>query len=253
MFSTLKACLSRAHYDVSVFDSTKVSLYLRSIGINKRTPTRQRPPIDARVLKSIVTYWRTEGTTGFILAATAIMMFVTNLRQSNLFPTSKIAFDPTRQLVWADLIWRPNYVKVQIKWGKAQQKTVSRFQKIPRATDPTMCLFSALQGIRRRNQRSCDPIFAFTDGSPLPISYVAKRWANAIAALGLQSLGFTMHSLRRGGARYLQDMGVEHTNIARHAGWRSAAMYDYIDKPGQHGAYSALKRDCANSIICPAS
>lgn len=241
MFSTLRACLFRANVDVSAFDTTKVSLYIRSIGINKRTPTRQRPPIDVAVLKALVRHWRSGGNTGYTLAAAAIMMFVTSFRQSNLFPTSKIAFDPTRQIVWGDIIWRPEYIKVQIKWGKAQQKTISQFQKIPRATDPCLCLSLALQGIRRRNQKSSDPIFAFPDGSPLPISYVAKRWAAAIEELGLHSFGFTMHSLRRGGARYLQDMGVDHGNIARHGGWKSAAMYDYVNNPSHQLAISALK------------
>lgn len=244
MFSTLRACLLRAHFNVTAFDSTRASLFVRSIGINKRTPTRQRPPIDARVLKNIVTYWRGDGIIGHTLAAAAIMMFVTSLRQSNLFPTSKCAFDPTRQLVWSDLVWRPDYVKVKIKWGKAQQKTVSRFQKIPRASDPALCLFSALQGISRPRDRQSQPIFSFPDGTPLPISYVSKRWASATTALGLQSVGFTMHSLRRGGARYLQDMGVHHTNIASHGGWRSRAIYDYIREPGHQAAQSALKRLC---------
>lgn len=241
MFSTLRACLERASIDVWAFDTTRVSLLVRSIGINKRAPTRQRPPIDAKALKEIVLYWRATHHMGNVLAAAAIMMFVTTLRQSNLFPTSKLAFDPTRQLVWADVIWRHDYLKIQIKWGKAQQKTSTRFQKIPRAHDPTMCLFRALSGIRKHRQRLNDPIFAFPDGTPLPISYVSKRWSEAVAAIRLEHVGFTMHSLRRGGARFLQDMGVEDTRIATHAGWRSSAMYDYIKTPHQNHAFCALK------------
>lgn len=242
MFSTLKACLSRANINISAFESTRVSLFLRSVGINKRTPTRQRPPIDSSVLKRIVTHWRDGSNYGPSLAAAAIMMFVTGLRQSNLFPTSKLAFDPTRQLIWADVIWRDDYIKVQIKWGKAQQKTSTRFQKIPRARDATMCLVSALSAIRPRNQRQSDPIFMFSDRSPMPISFVSKRWNKAITALGLQSVGFTLHSLRRGGARYLQDMGVDDGVIASHVGWKSSAMYDYIKEPGHNRAFCALQR-----------
>lgn len=110
MFSTLRACLQRAQIDVHAFQTNRVSLFLRSIGINKRTPTLQRPPIDVTVLKRIVLYWRTAHHMGHTLAAAAIMMFVTSLRQSNLFSTSKLAFDATRQLVWADVIWRQGYI-----------------------------------------------------------------------------------------------------------------------------------------------
>lgn len=131
---------------------------------------------------------------------------------------------------------------MHIKWGKAQQKTSTRFQTIPQADDPSVCLVTALSRIRRHRQRPSDPIFAFPDGSPLPISYVAKRWTEAIAAIGLTKAGFTMHSLRRGGARFLQDMGVQDSNIARHVGWKSSAMYDYIKTPGYDRVFRALKR-----------
>lgn len=175
------------------------------------------------------------------MAAAIIMMFVTNLRQSNLFPTSKTAFDPTRQLVWRDVVWRQTYIKVQIKWGKAQQKTSTRFQKIPRARNQVICLARALLAIRPSPCRMSAPIFAFQDGSPIPISFVAKRWRAALEDLGFQQVGFTLHSLRRGGARYLQDMGVNDASIALHAGWKSKAIYDYIRSPGHHQAFSALK------------
>lgn len=169
------------------------------------------------------------------------MMFVTSLRQSNLFPTTKIAFDSSRQLVWSDVVWRPQYINLRVKWGKAQQKTSTRFQRIPRADGSTLCLAVALSSIRPARQRGSDPIFAFPDKSPIPISFAAKAWTAALAAVGMEDIGFTMHSLRRGGARYLQDMGVNDGDIASHAGWKSKAMYDYIHKPALKPAYRALK------------
>lgn len=208
MFSTLKACLVRANLDVRAFETTRVSLLLRSVGIYKREPTRQRPPIDCNLLRRIVDYWRGIGGVGRTLAAAAVMMFVTNLRQSNLFPTSKRAFDSMRQLVWGDVVWRSEYVKIQVKWGKAQQKTSTRYQKIPRAGSPAMCLVLALLDIKPRPAVASAPIFGFGDGSPIPISFASKAWTAALKSLGLGDYGFTLHSLRRGGARYLQDMGV---------------------------------------------
>lgn len=89
MVSTLKACLSRAGIQIDAFNTTRASLFVRSIGINKRTPTHQRPPIDVTILKDIVQHWRRAHPHGHTLAAAFIMMFVTSLRQSNLFPTSK--------------------------------------------------------------------------------------------------------------------------------------------------------------------
>lgn len=241
MFSTLKACLARANVDVWAFHTTRVSLMLRSVGINKRTPTRQRLPVDSQILSSIVSLWRGDRGIGTTLATAAIMMFVTNLRQSNLFPTSKRAFDHTRQLVWQDVVWRQDYIKIQIKWGKAQQKTSTRYQRIPRAHNSQLCLVQALSHMKPRVIRNRAPIFTFPDGSPIPISFASKAWNAAMRHLGLQDRGFTLHSLRRGGARYLQDMGVNDRHIADHAGWKSSAMYDYITPPGRQQAYCALK------------
>lgn len=187
-------------------------------------------------------YWRLQGALGRTLAAAAIMMFVTNLRQSNLFPPTKRAFDSTRQLVWRDVVWRTNYIKIQVKWGKAQQKTSTRFQKIPRAGSTSLCLARALMDIRPRRCNPNAPIFVFQDASPIPISFVSKAWKAALRSLKLDGEGFTLHSLRRGGARYLQDMVVSDNNIANHAGWKSSAIYDYINAPRQRPAFSALKK-----------
>lgn len=93
----------------------------------------------------------------------------------------------------------------------------------------------------RRVCKAKDPLISFPDGKPIPLSYMTKRWRRAVAALGLGSIGFTLHSLRRGGARYLQDQGASPTQIASHAGWKSGAMFDYI-RPSHHRAtYAALK------------
>lgn len=242
MVSTLKACLLRANFDVSAFETVRVSLLLRSVGINKRTPTRQRPPVDCNILRRVVQHWRSVGGVGTTLAAAAITMFVTNLRQSNLFPPTKRAFDQTRQLVWRDVVWRDEYIKIQIKWGKAQQKTSTRYQKIPRAGNLSLCPVRALEDIRPRASTGHSPIFAFQDGSPIPISFVSKAWQAAMKALDLDTQGFTLHSIRRGGARFLQDMGVPDTNIANHAGWKSSAIYDYINTPENQPAFCALQK-----------
>lgn len=169
-------------------------------------------------------------------------MFVTSVRQSNLLPSSQRMFDPTRQLVWKDVLWRSKYIKINIKWGKSQQKSTTRFQKIPCAASTTMCTYTALKRLRaNRKARPHAPIISFPDEKPIPISYVNKRWKHAMTALGLDAIGFTLHSLRRGGARFLQDQGINTAQIASHGGWKSKAIYDYIRPPTLASTYSALK------------
>lgn len=240
MVATLIACLQRAGIDASKFSSTNASMVSRSISINKRAPTRQRPPVDTHVLHRIITHWRRNEAQGPMLAAGALLMFSTSVRQSNVFPPNQHAFDHTRQLTYEDVTWRSQYLKINIKWGKAQQKTCTKFQKILRASSFDMCVYSALRAIPRPTPPNRKmPLICFADGKPVPVSYVVKKWKEALKSLSLDDMGFTLHSLRRGGARYLHDQGVEVGNIARHAGWRSNAINDYVDAPGTRQAYSA--------------
>lgn len=241
MISTLVACLQRAGIDTSGFHAHKTALVSRSVSINKRAPTIQRPPIDTTILHRILTYWRRYEDLGQMLSAAALLMFTTTVRQSNILPSSQRLFDPTRQLVREDVHWRRDYLKINIKWGKSQQKTCTKFQKIPKAASSELCTYTALSRLQR--PRSCSdktPLICFPDGRPVPLSYVTRKWTNAIKRLGLEKKGFTLHSLRRGGARYLQDQGVEIGNIAGHAGWRSAAINDYVNAPGMNQTYRAL-------------
>lgn len=213
----------------------------RSISINKRAPTVQRPPIDVPILRQVVDHWRIVHSANLPLIAAALFMFTTGVRQSNLFPASQRQFDPTRHLIWADIAWRPEYLKISIKWGKAQQQTNSHIQKIPKAVSPDLCLHTTLRQLHDRLRPSSRaPVIAFQDGRPITNKYMCKKWSQALKALGLQDHGFTLHSLRRGGARYLQDSGVETSNIASHVGWRSSAMFHYVDAPGHAQTRHAL-------------
>lgn len=175
-----------------------------------------------------------------MLAASALLMFTTAVRQSNIFPATIRAFDPTRHLTCEDVIWRPDYIKINIKWGKAQQKMCTKFPKIPRAASAEMCVYTALHHLSRASDfRPKSPLIAFPNGNPVPVTYVTRKWKDALRSLNLEAQGFTLHSLHRGGARYLQDQGVETGNIARHAGWRSNAINDYVNAPGLKQAYRA--------------
>lgn len=139
--ATLVACLDRAGINTSSFLTHKTSLLSRSISINKHTPTAQRPPVDTDILHRIVSYWRRYEDQGQMLAAAALLMFTTSVRQSNIFPTSQSSFDPTRQITVDDIVWRDNYFKINIKWGKSQQKVCTKYQKIPKATAISLCTF----------------------------------------------------------------------------------------------------------------
>lgn len=62
-----------------------------------------------------------------------------------------------------------------------------------------------------------------------------------MVAMGRQAVGFTLHSLRRGGTRYLQDKGATTEQITSHVGWKSTALLDYVRPPRSRSTYAVLK------------
>lgn len=243
LLSSLISLLDRAGLPTSEFRTQQLGSLKRSISINKRAPTVQRPPVDTTILRRIVDRWRISDPANLPLVAAVLFMFTTSVRQSNLLPVSQRQFDPTRQLVWRDIEWRSSYLKIDIKWGKSQQKSCTRYQKIPLATSPDLCLYRTLQSLHRFNRPGLSsPVIAFHDGKPIPISFMRKKWSEALSGLGLQAHGFTLHSLRRGGARFLQDSGVSVSDIAAHVGWRSSAIFNYVNDPAYKKTQNALTK-----------
>lgn len=241
LLSSLISLLDRAGLSTSEFRTQQLRTLNRSISINKRAPTLQRPPIDTTILRRVIDMWRTSGPHTLPLIAAVLLMFTTSVRQSNLLPTSQCLFDGSRQLIWADIEWRSSYIRINIKWGKSQQKACSRYQKIPLAASADLCLYSTLRSLHDLNHpRPSSPVIAFRDRRPIPINYMRKKWAQATMALGIQGRGFTLHSLRRGGARFLQDSGVTVNGIAHHVGWKSSAMFDYVNDPAYRQTQNAL-------------
>lgn len=243
LLSTLIAILDRTGVSTTEFRSHYAGLLTRCISINKRAPTTQRPPIDVPILRRIIQYWKMNSHDNLPFIAAVLFMFTTGVRQSNLFPATQRGFDASRHLIWADISWRPEYIKLSIKWGKAQQQTTTQLQKIPKASSGDLCLYTTLRQLYQRARPSSrHPIIAFHNAKPVPNKYMRKKWSEALEALGLHEHGFTLHSLRRGGARFLQDSGVDTSNIASHVGWRSSAMYHYVNSPGYTQTINALSK-----------
>lgn len=245
LLSTLIALLDRTGVSTTEFRSHYAGLLTRCISIDKRAPTTQRPPIDVPILRRIIQHWQINYNNNLPFIAAVLFMFTTGVCQSNLFPATQRSFDASRHLIWADIAWRPEYIKLSIKRGKAQQQTSTQLQQIPKAASGDMCLYTTLQQLYHRTRPSSrDPIITFHNGKPIPNNNMRKKWSEALDVLGLHDHGFTLHSLRRGGARFLQDSGVDTGNIASHVGWRSSAMFHYVNAPGYGQTINALSQLC---------
>lgn len=241
--STLRAVLQRNEISTRSFSARSVSLLLRSIKINKRTPAIQRPPVHLPELRMIV-YQLQSMDYAPQLRLAILLLFTTSFRQSNLAPQSQRGFDRTRHLTRADVRVAASYLQIQEKWSKTRQQiSRDRWLAVPRVAGSALCLHAAVLAMLRVSptRRPSQPLLVFDDGAPMPLSYITRAFKLALVRAGLSSRGITLHSLRRGGARFLQRAGVSPSDIASHGGWRSAAMYRYINHPTKPAAFRALQ------------
>lgn len=170
-------------------------------------------------------------------------MFTMNMRQANLFPYVQKEFDPDRMLIRDDIKLTPDTVIIKNKWSKSSQQISSlRYQHIPRAADSKVCLWTAISALFRmyptvsHNQ----PLFHFHDLTPITTQYVNQIWKEALQATDTDPTK-TLHSLRRGGALYLQQSGVPLPDVGSHGGWRSSAVLCYTNHPSSLSAFNALQ------------
>lgn len=241
--STLRALLHRSRIPTHNFLHNDVQMLLRAIKINKRTPAVQKPPVQVHDLRRIIHQLQRMEYAQQLKTA-VLLLFTTAFRQSNLAPTTARSFDHTRHLTRADVRLSSALVQVFEKWSKTKQQIVTdRWLSVPRVVGSSLCLHAAISQMLCTSPTLSrrQPLLVFDDGSPMPLSYINKCFKIALKGAGLSHSGLTLHSLRRGGARFLQIAGVGSSDIASHAGWKSAAMFRYIDNPTKPAAFRALQ------------
>lgn len=245
VFSTLaslKALLQRLQINIDSFHHQQVSALLLSISKNKRTETFQRPPASIDTVKTILQFIASTKY-GLQLSTAILLMFTTNMRQANLFPYVQKEFDPDRMLLRSDVQITHDTVVIKNKWSKSSQQITSlRYQHIPKAADERVCLWTAMSTLFQTYPHVSlkQPLFHFHDLTPMTTQYVNRAWKEALKATDTDST-ITLHSLRRGGALYLQQNGVPLPDVGTHGGWKSNAVLRYTNHPSSTSAFSALQ------------
>lgn len=197
--STLKGVLTRSNISVTSFSATSVSLMLRSIKINKRTPAIQRPPMRPDTVRLVLIRFE-DMDYSCELRVAIILMFVTSFRQSNIAPPTTRQFDPSRHLTRADIRVGHDRIEICQHWSKTQQQvTIGRWIPVPRIRHSKMCPHAAISALLRASPtRSLkQPFLCFHDGNPMPAPYIARQFRLALTRAGLGHKGYTLHSLRR--------------------------------------------------------
>lgn len=243
--SSLSSVLRRMGVDVTPFSSINVQDFVVSIKTNIRHVPFKRPPVLFTMLPSILAAARAQNN-GLPVAFAILIMYYTFFRQSNLCPRNKSGFDPSRHLVRADVLWRPEGLVLAVKWAKTRQTFTASSVGAPAMPRREMCPLVAYRDMIAYSPtiHQNQPLIAFCNGSPMPLTYLRKAWAHALATIGADSHLYTLHSLRRGGATDVHSTGTASLQeIKDHGDWRSDAVHHYLPNDPMHSSVMTAFRD----------
>lgn len=245
--ASLASALKRLGADITPFRSVNVYDFILSIKTNVRHQPTKRLPVSYQLLCDILSSLNSDPEAPTVAFA-IILMYFSFLRQSNLCPRNKSAFDSTRHLLRTDILPRHDALIVAIKWTKTRQGRHASSVAIPALPGAVTCPLAAWRAMLRHSptSRSPQPLLSFRDATPLPLSYLKRVWSMALRDQGITHKLYTLHSLRRGGATDIYKSGTASIQeIQSHGDWRSDAVYAYLPNDPRNSRIPDIFRDIA--------
>lgn len=227
--SNIKMALRRMGYSTKVFEEQKVKDAATAVAKNVRQERKKAPPMDRGHLRLIMNFLD-QDTEGPTLRFAILTMYFTIFRQSNLAPRRAASFDATRTLTRQDVSIDEEKIGVRHKWSKTEQKGIGDdYVFIPKLSDLEFCLPSAFTRmlLHRPTFMQGQPLLVFADMSPMPLSYITRKYYQAQVTLALP-FRYTLHSLRRGGAHLFQAIGLSDREVQLYGRWESRACKRYM-------------------------
>lgn len=225
-------------------DSFDVDLMLRALDITLPHVPVRRLPITEPLLLAICELCDSQDILGKVLKCAVLFAYFGFLRQSNLAPASRRAFDPTRHTCRADVLEQPPGLVVVMKWSKTLQRRADRPHLVPLPSLPghPLCPLTAYRDMIAAVPAVCQParapLLLLPGGGHSPRFLLLPQLRSAfniiLTALGCDVSAYSLHSLRRGGATAAFRAGVACIHVQRHGAWKSNAFWNYIVSDAVH-------------------
>lgn len=219
----IKQQLKRMHCPIQQFESCIVQDAIESMSSTVRHFPTPSQPISPRTLEDVIAgICHKEAPT---ICCFVLLSFTAIVRQSTISPRVKSGFDNSRHLCRDDIYIEQGRIWVRFKWAKNGQSALdSQDDKIlPVISGSILCPTRAVMAMLAfcPTKSPKQPLISFRDGSPVPISLVNRIWKETTTRLGLIGRAYTMHCLRKGGGKVIQDMTNDDTCVQVYGGWRS--------------------------------
>ena len=229
--SALRTYFGMAGLDRAPLQSQVVANAMRAISLTIRHVPRPAQGADpAIVARALAHSHILDHPRQITLAVT--WMFMAFLRQSNLAPRTVAAFDTTRHLTRGDINLRRDHLVIQLKWSKTMQKSQNPTSiTLWENRESSLCPVAAFRHLisHQPSLAPTQPLLQFHDGNPMTAPYIAKSWHKLLTAASLQTQGYTLPGLRRGGASFTyHEAGAKLPDVMAHGNWASSAVRSYL-------------------------
>ena len=177
------------------------------------------------MLRSLVRYWP-------MYTALLLLGFFGFYRLSTLVPPNGRSFDRSRYLTHGDIVWGNPGAHIITTCSKAMQKSGQmQVVQVPKLQDRLICPVRALRAIVSKHKNQEDkPLFTNSLGQVIPAYRMRLELKGAIRVMGWATEGLGYHTLRRSGASWAFDHGINLDHLKAHGGWRSDAVWKYLIK-----------------------
>lgn len=241
-FSSPKAIMNYVHgvkflhklvdQPATALTSFQVELSLRALKVTMPQLPKQRKPITVEMLQILCALCgRCCGNLSRVVKCALLFAFFGFLRCSSLAPPNQSAFDPTRHICRGDILMEHPGLLILIKWSKTRQdKSHMHLLPLPSLASHALCPVSAYKDmVAHQPAPPNSPLLQHPRGAPVTTSTLRKLLITLLQSAGFSSLHHSFHSLRRGGATFSYQIGLDLQNIKAHGDWRSDAVHSYVE------------------------
>ena len=230
--SAEKAILGLYGLSISMFDSPRIKLFIKSVQMNRPLKVSIPAIIDIPLLYRIIQVCDTMYM-GQIFKAIYLLAFYSFLHLSNIVPHSISQFDSSRHLARGDIILDKSAGKVIIKWSKTiQNRCRIKILHLPYLGTSFLCPIVALKVllsiVPSGNNSPLLQIKNHGKWVPLTDSKVRHHFKLILKKLGLDHSKYSFHTFRRSGASFVFNKHVSLQNIKSHGTWISDSVWRYL-------------------------
>ena len=215
-------------------------LLLRGLGRLKPHEEKHALPVTHKLLRRIFSVLDLTDSCHRALWACYLVSFFLFARKSNVVPPSDKEFDARKHLTRGDIRRSDSGLVVLIKWSKTIQFG-ERHLLVPLLELPgsPLCPRYAFDFMADRIDSPPEgPAFTFRDTKggvkSLTHNIMVNSFRQLLRRAGIDPVGYSGHSFRRGGASCAFQAGVPGELIQLHGDWRSDAYLKYLAVPMQH-------------------